>query len=232
MEYVLSDSSEAPSDLLEQSRVRPRKRSLRSEEETSAKRRRTDPQLRSDTFDEAASQALAEKNLRRLRRSEEHEQGLILEWMSLQSNNSGSARGRGNKRTRQDTNRGPSRSQSRNSASTTTNLTQQSKSQRSQKTCSNATYRFTVLQRARIHIEYQPSPEAIQNQIDAIIENEIPAERKKMLAGLAQTFCDNFAQILGQAPGEDGCVELLCHALSTMGYRNRLVLARKAGKTF
>lgn len=231
---VLSDPGEAPQDFSKLPQPRPRKRSLDSEDDRLRKRRRADLKLASEhTSGEAANQTLSKRNLRRLQRSEQqHGEDLILDWMDMDSNTSGSVGGGRGRVTKRRGNKGPSRSQSRKSASTTTNLTKETPSQQSQKANSNTDYRYYILEAAQIYIEFESPPDPIQNRIDAIIGKETAEERKKELAGFAQTLCMSFTRVLRRWSDEDDCLGLLFQTLSAMDHRARLVLARKAGMIF
>lgn len=203
-----------------------RKRSRHSDDRV-AKRRRTDPpSVLRPTSDEATSQTLSKRNVRKLPRSQSHGQDLILNWM--ESSPSEHARGKHATETVPKTASRSSRSRSRNSASTVTDAISRTTSQRSQNTCTNARYRFDLLTNANIHVEIQLPPDHVQTQIDAIIENEIPATRKEELTRLARDFCDDFVRVLRKPAGEDDCVELLYKTLSMMDDRKRLALERKA----
>ena len=205
-----------------------RKRSRHSEDHRGAKRRRTNPSssLLKPTSDEAVSQTLSKRNVRKISRSTSHGQDSIFNWMESSSVSSEHARGR--RATAPKTSSKSSRSRSRNSANSVTDVTSGATSQKSQDTCSNARYRFDVLTNANLHVEILSPPESVHTQIDAIIENKILPTRKQELTRLARDFCDDFARVLRKPAGEDDCVELLYKTLSSMDYRKRLALERRA----
>ncbi|KAL9622616.1 MAG: hypothetical protein Q9160_003113 [Pyrenula sp. 1 TL-2023] len=92
-------------------------------------------------------------------------------------------------------------------------------------------YRNSVLKDVNICFQFRRVPDHIRNRFTTIIQAEVSPDRKKELSLIAQTFQDDFADVLDTAAREDDCLELFYQALSSMGYNESLAFRRKAGMT-
>lgn len=163
---------------------------------------------------------MSERNLRthnRLLETDQDDQGSQQNSMDGTSSSAPSKGGRGKRKA---TDEAQSRTESHYSLAD---------SQTSKRASSSSSYyRWSILQRVQIYISSRPPPEEIQERVDAIIEKASP-HRKALIATIGEKLCDDFANVLEIAAGEDDCLELFYHALSSMDDLRRLTFQRKAG---
>lgn len=217
----LQDPSETPRDLSDIPQTRRRKQPHDPENERLRKRQRTAPQVvREHLICGSIRKPLNEKNLRthnRLLGTGQDDQGSQQNCVEETSSSARSKRGRGKRKT---TDEALSRTESQHS------LTDSQNSKKSSN--SSSYYRWFILKRVKIRISSRPPPEQIQKKIDAIIEKASP-KRKASIANIGGKLFDDFATVLEKAAGEDDCLEIFYHALSSMDDLGRLTFPRKAG---
>ncbi|KAL8914334.1 MAG: hypothetical protein Q9171_001054 [Xanthocarpia ochracea] len=73
----------------------------------------------------------------------------------------------------------------------------------SQRTSTQANYRWRNLDDARISVEATDIPTNIERLVDAIIQPDLSASRRSELASIAETFCNNFSNVMKGAGRED-----------------------------
>ncbi|KAL8791219.1 MAG: hypothetical protein Q9213_000176 [Squamulea squamosa] len=116
-----------------------------------------------------------------------------------------------------------------NSVQSVSTVTKESASARSQKSSgTSAHYRHAILSKAGIKIHHTPTPDEIRAQIDAVLQCEVPSERKEKLSSITQQLNDDFVRVVAGAAGEDDCVEPLYNALASMDHSESLMFPRKA----
>ena len=112
-------------------------------------------------------------------------------------------------------------------------LKQGTASLRSQKSSvSNSSYRYHILDQARIYVRPEPPPIDIQAHMDVIFEREIPEKRRREISGIAKKISQGFINNLRGAHREDDLVELVYEALRMMDKDETFDFPRKAGIVF
>lgn len=122
---------------------------------------------------------------------------------------------------------GKKRSLSRHSS--TTEMEQEKLSSSSQPTSTMANYRWRNLDDARVVIEAADLPTNIERWVDAIIQPDISPSHESELSRIAETFCNDFNNVMKGAGREDDSLELIHTALSAMDKGEQFLFPRKAG---
>ncbi|KAL8855933.1 MAG: hypothetical protein Q9178_007447 [Gyalolechia marmorata] len=99
----------------------------------------------------------------------------------------------------------------------------------SQRTTTQANYRWRNLDDARIVVEATDIPTNIERLVDAIIQPNLSASRRSELASITETFCNDFSNVMKGAGREDDSLELIHTALTAMDKNQRFLFPRKAG---
>lgn len=146
----------------------------------------------------------------------------ILELMGSESDNIHGNRGSKRSASKVRTGNGSTASTGTGDQDTASQVTQKS-------SYTAAHYRLSILAGANIIFRFLPAPEDVSTRIAAIIQRPVSEERKEELSLIAHTLHNRFAPVLSGAAREDDCIELFHQALSALGYRDSLLLPRKAG---
>lgn len=77
-------------------------------------------------------------------------------------------------------------------------------------------YRLINLDRQRMVFEHGQMSEQVQTRLDSIFQSHICEDDKREVTTIAQSLCDDFADVLGAACREDDTVELIYRALELM----------------
>ena len=99
----------------------------------------------------------------------------------------------------------------------------------SQRTSTQANYRWRNLDDARIVVEATDIPTNIERLVDAIIQPDLSASRRRELGSIAENFCNDFSNVMKGAGREDDSLELIHTALTAMDKGQRFLFPRKAG---
>ena len=121
---------------------------------------------------------------------------------------------------------GKKRSSSRHSS---TAEMEETISDSSQRTTTQANYRYRNLDDARIVVEATDIPTNIESMVNAIIQPNLSVSRRSELASIAETFCNNFSRVVKGAGRKDDSLELIHTALTAMDKGQKFLFPRKAG---
>ena len=90
-----------------------------------------------------------------------------------------------------------------------------------------AHYRLSFLCRANIIFRFKSVPDEVSTAIKAVLERDIPSERKEALSGITLKLHEDIISDLISAAREDDCTESFHVALSSLKY-GKLKMRRKA----
>ena len=99
----------------------------------------------------------------------------------------------------------------------------------SQRTSTQANYRWRNLDDARIVVEATDIPTNIGRLVDAIVQPYLSASRRSELALIAENFCNDFSNVIKGAGREGDSLELIHTTLTAMDKGQRFLFPRKAG---
>jgi hypothetical protein len=108
-------------------------------------------------------------------------------------------------------------------------MNQDTASVRSQKSTSNASYRYNVLESAGMYIRPEPPPKKIQPQLDVIFKHKISDKRRGEISTIADEISQKFIKKTRGAYREDDLVEIFDDAFSDMFDTEIFTWPRKAG---